>query len=205
MKSTEAKPARRRGPRPEGDSRREILAAARELFAARGYQATTTRAVALQAGVDVSLIHHYFGTKTALFQAAIELPRIASEVVARLGLPEGDAAEGVARLYLEQFFAREAATFSAMLRTALGSPNELPQLRRIVEETMVGAAAHALEGPDAALRAEIIAAQFVGLFVLRHIVGVAPLANASTEELLRYLVPSLRTYFERSRDEAVRA
>lgn len=195
MKSSEAKPTRRRGPRPEGDSRAEILAAARALFAERGYQATTTRAVALQAGVDVSLIHHYFGTKSELFRAAIELPRIASEVVARLGLPEGDAAEGVARLYLEQFFSREVATFSAMLRTALGTPNEVPQLRRIVEETLVGAASRALEGPDAALRAEIVAAQFIGLFILRHIVGVAPVATASTEELLQYVVPSLRTIF----------
>lgn len=186
----------RRGPRRGGDSRSDILAAARALFAAQGYRATTTREVAARARVDVSLIHHYFGTKRALFQAAIDLPRVASEVAATIDAPPGEAAEGVARLYLERFFVQEAATVSAMLRTALGSPDEIPQLRVMVEGALVAAAASVIRGPAAALRAELVAAQMVGIFVLRHIVGVAPIASASTDEVLRYLVPALKTLFD---------
>ncbi len=153
------------------------------------------RDVAARAGVDASLIHHYFGTKAELFQAALDLPRIAGRVAARISAPTGDIAEGLARLYVEDFFTTEGATFSAMLRTALGSPNDVPQLRRIVEGSIVAVAERELRGPDAALRAEVVAAQMIGIFILRHIVGVKPIATATTEELLRYLVPALHTVF----------
>ena len=64
-----------RGRRPGApDTRAEILASARELFAARGFGSTSVRAIAADAGVDPSLVHHYFGTKDDLFLAALEIP-----------------------------------------------------------------------------------------------------------------------------------
>ncbi len=159
------------------------------------------RDVAASAAVDASLIHHYFGTKAELFQAALDLPRLAAGVAARLAAPSGDVAEGFARLYLEHFFTTEVATFSAMLRTALGSPGDVPQLRRIVEESMLRVAVQELGGPDAALRAELAAAQMIGIFILRHLIGVPPIATATTDELLRHLVPALQTVFE-AREES---
>jgi AcrR family transcriptional regulator len=51
-----------------------ILAAARELFARRGYQATTTRDVATEAGVNEAMIYRHFGTKSNLFEAAVGEP-----------------------------------------------------------------------------------------------------------------------------------
>ena len=64
-----------RGRRPGApDTRAEILASARALFADRGFGRTTIRAVAADAGVDPALVHHYFGTKDDLFVAALQLP-----------------------------------------------------------------------------------------------------------------------------------
>ena len=64
-----------RGRRPGApDTRAEILASARSLFAARGFPGTSVRAVAAGAGVDPALVHHYFGTKDDLFVAALEFP-----------------------------------------------------------------------------------------------------------------------------------
>lgn len=182
-----------RGPRSEGDSRAEILAAARALFAERGFRATTTRQVAERAGVDVALIHHFFGTKAGLFEAAIDLQRIGGQVEAALVAPPGgDPAEAVARLYLERLFAHEIETFSAVLRTVLSGGDELPWVRGLFEERVLGIARRALGGPQAGLRAEIVAAQMIGLLVLRYLVRVEPIASASTEDLVARVTPALR-------------
>ena len=44
------------------------------LFARNGIDNTSIRAIAADAGVDPALVHHYFGTKTQLFAAAIHIP-----------------------------------------------------------------------------------------------------------------------------------
>jgi len=62
---------RRPGPSSTAD---DVLAAARELFAERGYQATTVRAIAAAAGVTPAMIHHFFGSKEKVFLAAARIP-----------------------------------------------------------------------------------------------------------------------------------
>lgn len=47
-------------------TRQRILAAAREVLLERGFAQTTTRAVAQQAGVGLSLVHYHFGGKQGL-------------------------------------------------------------------------------------------------------------------------------------------
>jgi AcrR family transcriptional regulator len=60
-------------PRLTADARREqIVAAARSEFAAHGYQATTTDAIARRAGVSQPYVVRLFGTKQALFLAAAD-------------------------------------------------------------------------------------------------------------------------------------
>ena len=53
-------------------TRAAILEAARTEFAEHGLHATTTRAIAARAGVTQPLIHHYFGSKGALFDAVLD-------------------------------------------------------------------------------------------------------------------------------------
>ncbi|MEM7408466.1 MAG: TetR family transcriptional regulator [Pseudomonadota bacterium] len=54
------------------NTRQAILRSARACFAERGLAATTTREIARRAGVTQPLLHHYFGSKDALFDAVIE-------------------------------------------------------------------------------------------------------------------------------------
>ncbi|MFZ0178452.1 MAG: helix-turn-helix domain-containing protein, partial [Candidatus Dormiibacterota bacterium] len=54
-------------------TRDDILLVARRSFGARGYDATSLRSIAKQADVDPALLVHYFGTKEALFMAALEV------------------------------------------------------------------------------------------------------------------------------------
>ena len=65
------------GPRPrrtasvDGDARKLILDAAEELFAARGFDATATAAIAAQAGVPKGLVFYYFPTKESLLTTLV--------------------------------------------------------------------------------------------------------------------------------------
>lgn len=54
------------------ETRREILWAAGEAFAASGFVGATTRAVAARAGVNVATLHYHFGSKEGLYRAVLE-------------------------------------------------------------------------------------------------------------------------------------
>lgn len=54
------------------ETRREILNAAEESFAASGFVGATTRQVAARAGVNVATLHYHFGNKERLYRAVLE-------------------------------------------------------------------------------------------------------------------------------------
>ena len=54
------------------DTRRRILEAAIETFAAEGYEGASTRALAERAGVNLPAIQYYFGSKEGLYRAVVE-------------------------------------------------------------------------------------------------------------------------------------
>lgn len=53
------------------DTRRRILAAALDIFAAEGYEGASTRHLAERAGVNLPAIQYYFGSKEGLYRAVI--------------------------------------------------------------------------------------------------------------------------------------
>jgi AcrR family transcriptional regulator len=69
------------------ERRRQILSAARRLFAERHFDAVSTADIAAEAGVTRGLVHHYFGGKRALY---LEVVR------SLLALPEGMFAAEIA-------------------------------------------------------------------------------------------------------------
>jgi AcrR family transcriptional regulator len=60
-------------------TREALLAAAQELFGAKGYERTTTREIGEAAGVDPALIARYFGSKADLYLAAVAAERLADD------------------------------------------------------------------------------------------------------------------------------
>ena len=190
--------ASRAGRRPGtgGGSRAEILAAARALFAARGFRGTTTRQIAERARVDVALIHHFFGTKSELFAAAIEFPRVAAEIAATLAAPGGDLADRIARLYLERLFVDQIETFSAMLRTVVGDPDDVPALRETMYAVFQRIASQLGDRlgdrAPSPLALQLVAAQMMGILVMRHLVRIEPIASASVDEVVQHLAPAIR-------------
>jgi AcrR family transcriptional regulator len=73
----------KRGPgRPPAGARKAIVAAARELFAERGFDATTTEAILERSGVSRGAMYHHFPGKLELFEAVYV--QVEDESVARL-------------------------------------------------------------------------------------------------------------------------
>lgn len=60
------------GYRRGADTRRRIVETAIHLFAMRGYDGTSTRALAESAEVNLPAIQYYFGSKEGLYRAAID-------------------------------------------------------------------------------------------------------------------------------------
>lgn len=58
----------RKSARPKGD---DLMQAAKKLFLLHPYTEVTTRAVAVEAGVDCALIRYYFGNKEGLYKATV--------------------------------------------------------------------------------------------------------------------------------------
>lgn len=54
------------------EKREHILETAEALFAEFGYEGTSTRLLAKEAGVNVAMISYYFGSKEKLFEALVE-------------------------------------------------------------------------------------------------------------------------------------
>jgi AcrR family transcriptional regulator len=71
----EASPAPRLS---KAERRRQLLGRARELFAALGYNATSTQQIAAAAGVTEAVLHRHFPTKQALFVDILEEIRAAT-------------------------------------------------------------------------------------------------------------------------------
>jgi AcrR family transcriptional regulator len=193
-------PKRRPG-RPAGSSRtREaIAAAARRHFAELGYERTTIRSVAQEAGVDPALVHHFFDSKQKLFVSVTELPFQPEEVLPSvLAGRRSEAGLRLARFsveLLENPEAREVLT--GMLRAAASEPEAAQMVRELATEPIVGAIADALGVDDAALRANLISSQSVGLIMARYILRVEPLASMAPEALIEAIAPTFQRYLTR--------
>jgi AcrR family transcriptional regulator len=197
VRAGQGRPRARRGRRPgNSDTRAEILDAARELFAARGFERTSVRAIAARAHVDPALVLHYFGTKENVFLSAIELP-FEPEVVLPTVLA-GDIeslGERVARFavgVLEDDAAR--SRLLAIVRAAASEPSAAALLRGLIEKRIRDPIARALGTEDAELRAALMGSQIVGLVMARYVVGVEPLASLSPEGLIARVAPTFQHY-----------
>jgi AcrR family transcriptional regulator len=54
-------------------TKEQLIIAATEIFAKKGYAASTTRMISKEAGLNVALISRYFGSKEQLFMTLVEL------------------------------------------------------------------------------------------------------------------------------------
>lgn len=188
---------RARGRRVGGpDTRGQILAAARESFAEKGYGRTTIRAVAADAGVDPALVHHYFGAKDDLFLAALEIGVDPREAL----LPVlGDGLDGAGARLLTAVLgvwddAEARQPLVALLRTGLAGEDAGTLLHDGLARMVLGPLRDVLPAAEADRRSQLVATQVLGLVVGRYVLGFEPLASMPAEELVAWMAPNVQRY-----------
>lgn len=189
--------ARPAGRRPGNlDTRGQILAAAREEFAGKGYAGATIRGIAGAAEVDPALVHYYFSTKRELFIASVDLPFDPGRFLATA--LDGDTRQpgrAVARLYLQMWESPHSrGVMQSLLRSALMDDHVLRMLREFMVETVITPVVQTLDVNHPELRASLLASQVIGLAIMRHIVRLEPLASADPETLVEAIAPNLDRY-----------
>lgn len=187
--------ARRRGRPPRTESagtRDRILDAAREEFSERGYEKTSVRGIAKSAGVDSALVHHYFGTKEQVFEAAVEVA-FAPALKGRdtvLDAPVEEVGERMTRMIFGLWENPVTRTpLLAIVRSAVNNEAAAGVFRRLVAGQLLRRIAGQLDLPDAELRAELAAAQLVGIAMIRYVIKMEPLASADPEQIIRRVAP----------------
>jgi AcrR family transcriptional regulator len=187
----------RTGRRPGRSGTREaILTAARESFAANGYDKASIRDIARRAGVDPALVHHYFRGKHELFGQAIELPLDVATVVSAVARDDRErVGERVVALVLSVWDSQsDRSPLVALIRSAVTDENAARMLREFLASVLFVRLAEALEAADAPLRASLAASQIMGLLLARYIVRVEPIASAPAPVVVAAVGPTLQRY-----------
>jgi AcrR family transcriptional regulator len=194
-------PDRKRPGRPPGtsDTRDRILKSARELFARNGFDNTSIRAVAGDAGVDPALVHHYFGTKTQLFAAAIHIPIDPMSIIGPLReVPVEEIGRVLPSLLLPIWDSELGKGFIATLRSILGGSNvtDVSMIRSFLQDVVTVEVGSRVDNPPGTgrVRVQFVASQLVGLVMARYILELEPFKSLSVEQVVDTVAPNLQRY-----------
>ena len=174
-------------------ARTAILAAARQRFTRDGYERTTIRSVASDAGVDPSMVMRYYQSKEGLFSAAVDIDLHLPDVT---GVPLDQVAGLLARHFVNRWegdLADEAIMI--LLRSAVTNPAAAERMRTVFARqvmNLVRAATH--DAPDSEFRAGMISTQLLGIALSRYILRLPPVANLDPHTLIEVVTPVLEHF-----------
>jgi AcrR family transcriptional regulator len=189
---------RRRPGRPPGtsDTRDRILASARELFARNGIDKTSIRAIAAAADVDPALVHHYYGTKTQLFAAAIHIPIDPMQIIGPLQqIPVEEIGYTLPSLLLPLWDSEMGKGFIATLRSILAG-GETSLVRSFLQEVIAKEVGSRVDDPPGSgpIRVQFVASQLVGVVMARYILELDPFKSLPVEQIAETIAPNLQRY-----------
>jgi AcrR family transcriptional regulator len=186
------------GRRPgNADTRGEIVEAAKRVFASNGYDGTSLRGVAREAGVDPALVHHYFDGKASLFVAAMALPFDPRQVKEHAAGTEHSGARTIEG-FLTMWDRAEGtgSSFASCLSAMAASSNVADAMREFINDR-VWSVLRRNEGETEALRRRrtaMVSSQLMGLAFARYILRVPPMSTASPKQIGRWVGPTLDRY-----------
>ncbi|MGV9301733.1 TetR family transcriptional regulator [Nonomuraea sp. NPDC004354] len=159
---------------------RRILEAARALFAERGFERTTIRAVAGAAGVDPALVMQHFGSKQGLFERAVQVAgddaeRLVDDLLGSLGVKLGELPQ----------------SSLAVMRSMLTHPEAAASARATFSGQIERIAA-AIEGGDARPKAALITLVLLGVTIGHQLLDLDELRDVPPDEVARLLRPALQ-------------
>jgi AcrR family transcriptional regulator len=188
-------PATRRPRRPASERRRQILAAARTLFAERGFHATTTRDLAAAADINDALIYRYFPDKQAILAAladeAIAVFQQLPELPAEAPMPLDQLLELIGTAFVHTVRANlDLVTILIGERHALAGDtrfvgfvdNAATRLGRLID-----AAAGGQADGQGYLTARAYFGALVAFVLMQDQLGMAAIRPVDTAEYIRHL------------------
>jgi AcrR family transcriptional regulator len=185
-----------RGRRRGISTTRDLLVeVARRRFATAGYDGTSLRGIAAEAGVDPALVVHFFGTKDSLFREVLAWPfdpAPALERVAGGGTEAGTAGERLARTFLEMW--DDPATgraLLAVLRGAMTHAESARLLREFVTHQILDQLRRLSPRPPDLVHIQLAVSQLIGIAVLRYGLELQPIRSASIDTIVERVAPVL--------------
>jgi AcrR family transcriptional regulator len=187
------------GRRPgNADTRGEIIEAATRVFAAKGYDGASLRAVAREAGVDPALVHHYFDGKASLFVAAMALPFDPRQVKERADSTEHPGARTI-ESFLTMWDQAESSgsSFGSCVAAMAASTSVADAIREFVA-ARVWSSVQRDDENDAVVKRRIalVSSQLMGLAFARYLLRVPPISTASPRQIARWVGPTLDRYLK---------
>ncbi|MFJ4618101.1 TetR family transcriptional regulator [Streptomyces sp. NPDC088812] len=177
-------------PRRSDATRATILDAARERFAADGYERATIRAIARDARIDPSMVMRYYGSKEGLFAAAVSVDLELPDLTA---LPHHTVGHTLVSHFLRLWEENEVLT--ALLRVGVTNQAGAERMQGIFRDQILPVAAAVC--PDAEqvpARAALCASQLLGLALTRYVLRFPPAVALAREEAVAWLAPTVQRY-----------
>ena len=182
-------------PLRKGDrTKAAILDAAREVFHRRGYAGASVRAIAAAAGIDPALVIRYFGSKQALFAAAVHVDLAMPDLAAVTPSDRG-------RVLVEHFVRLWEGgpgndVLVMLLRSAATHDDAAARMREVFRTQVVAAIDQVTEESTAARRAGLISSQLLGVALARYVLRLPPLMEPTPAQLVADLAPTIQRYLE---------
>ncbi|MEV0368667.1 TetR family transcriptional regulator [Streptomyces sp. NPDC050636] len=177
-------------PRRSEATRAAILAAAKDRFAADGYERATIRAIAREAGIDPSMVMRYYGNKEGLFAAASEIEVHVPDLT---GVPHDELGARLVRHFLERWECDE--TLTGMMRVGVTNEAGAERMRGVFADQIGPVLAAVCPVPDQApTRAALIASQILGMALCRYVLHIPPAVGLSQDEVVAWLAPTIQRY-----------
>ena len=180
-------------PRGAAATKAALLCAARELFIERGFDHATVRDIATRAGANQALLFRYFGSKEALFRAAMisqghqllaETPpeQLVGRMLSRMLAPDAKPAKDNPLYALLRSSANEHA--AAVFRDDLGEPYRQ-------------ALASLTDAEDATTRADLVLAWLLGIGLLQSVLDMSQFDGVDAARISEHVLRAVATLLER--------
>ncbi|MHC3468724.1 TetR/AcrR family transcriptional regulator [Streptomyces sp. 7R007] len=171
-------------------TRRAIMRSAADLFAELGYNNTSMRAVAADAGCDPALVTHYFASKEVLYDAVVEETVRPAEVIREaIERRDPEVAEWLLRHAVADW---DDPVQRRRILGVLRSVSDLPAARERLRQSLLP---EGVEGGGAdEVRVWMISSLFIGVMTSRHMGLLDERFTHADGELVRSLSPVVASY-----------
>ena len=173
-------------------SRESILRAAAARFEADGFDRTTVRGIAKDAGIDAAMIVRYFGSKESLFLAAtaidLELPRLDAD-------PEGGPGYALARHAIALWGSETPGrALRILLRASAQDADAADRVKKVFTTQVLPFLSG--KGERSPTHAGLVASQILGYAFGRYVLGLEPLVGVADDDAARRLGAALQAVID---------